>query len=101
MSDIKSVIRARDELARIVGLREKELREMFERNDKNVKLYLKAEAQLERTCTWGLDSTPDYEVWESACGHSWVFEAGGIEENNVSYCQGCGGKVLQALEDKT
>ena len=46
MSDIKSVIRARDELARIVGLREKELRELFETNDRNVKLYLEAKEKL-------------------------------------------------------
>ena len=48
MSDIKSVIRARDELARIVSLREKELREIFKRNDKNVRLYLEAEEKLEK-----------------------------------------------------
>jgi len=47
-----------------------------------------------KPCIW----TPVDGVWmpnmyDSACGEVWYFEFGGPEENNVRFCQGCGGKV--------
>jgi len=45
-------------------------------------------------CEWKLDDNTDYSCWESSCGQSWVLNDGDLEENNVNYCQGCGGKVI-------
>jgi len=47
-------------------------------------------------CTWTPeddDSMPD--TWSSACGQMWSFIDGGPEENRVSYCHHCGGKVIK------
>jgi len=57
---------------------------------------------LQKKCEWTLDSCPDYDIWNTACGQSWSFECDGIEENGVNYCHHCGGKVLQqpSTQDK-
>jgi chromosome segregation ATPase len=54
---------------------------------------LEADAQ-PKTCTW----TPDDDesgTWASACGELWNFIEGGPDENRVSYCHHCGGKVVK------
>ena len=44
------------------------------------------------SCSW----TPDDEgVYETQCGHTFVFIDGGCSENNANYCQYCGGKVIE------
>jgi len=47
-----------------------------------------------KPCIWTpVDSIWMPDVYDSACGEVWSFEDGGPEENNVRYCQGCGGRV--------
>ena len=47
------------------------------------------------TCTWlpeDDDSMPG--TYASSCGELWSFIEGGWKENNVRFCHGCGGKVV-------
>lgn len=44
------------------------------------------------TCTWTLDDE-ESGTWASSCGELWSFIDGGPDENRVSYCHHCGGKV--------
>lgn len=41
-------------------------------------------------CQWTLDSGPEYEVWESACGEMWQFETDGPTRNRMRFCCYCG-----------
>jgi len=54
------------------------------------------QAQVDRECVWTHGYDYEEETWESACGHTWVFMEGDCKDNNVIYCQGCGGKVVTA-----
>jgi hypothetical protein len=54
---------------------------------------LEADAQ-PKTCTWTLDDD-ESGTWASACGELWNFIEGGPDENRVSYCHHCGGKVVK------
>ena len=60
------------------------------------KRYLELQAQVDRECVWTHGYDYEEETWESACGHTWVFMEGDCKDNNVIYCQGCGGKVVTA-----
>ena len=40
------------------------------------------------------------DTYESACGDMWSFIEGGINENNIRFCQGCGKKVIEASAPK-
>lgn len=48
-----------------------------------------------KTCVWTLDSD-EYrgDSWDSACGETWCFVEGGPDDNRVTFCQGCGGRVI-------
>lgn len=37
-------------------------------------------------CTW----TPSDELWQTECGHAWMFVAGGVLDNKVRFCMYCG-----------
>ena len=65
MSDIKSVIRARDELARIVGLREKELRELEKERNTFRSAYIDSEARLTEIAEYisCIDGLPGSSMW--------------------------------------
>ncbi len=45
-----------------------------------------------RECLWTWDEH-DYH-WQAGCGGTWLFTDGGPEENEVKFCQCCGGKVV-------
>lgn len=45
-----------------------------------------------RECVWTW-SEADYH-WQAGCGGTWLFIDGGPEENEVKFCQCCGGKVV-------
>jgi hypothetical protein len=47
-----------------------------------------------KTCTWTLDDD-ESGTWASSCGELWSFINGGPDENRVSYCHHCGGKVVK------
>ena len=46
------------------------------------------------TCVW-TDQDDEYMpgTYASACGEMWSFTDGGVAENNVRFCQGCGKAV--------
>lgn len=46
------------------------------------------------SCDW--HDNGDY--WESACGNAWVFTEGGLKENNMVFCNKCGGKIIEKLD---
>jgi hypothetical protein len=46
------------------------------------------------TCAWTLDDE-ESGTWASSCGELWSFIDGGPDENRVSYCHHCGGKVIK------
>ena len=41
-------------------------------------------------CEWKEDSNPDWELWESSCGHSWICEEGTPASNGMVFCPFCG-----------
>jgi len=43
-------------------------------------------------CTW--HETTEY--WESTCGLNWVFTDGGLADNQMRYCPGCGRVLVEA-----
>jgi hypothetical protein len=50
------------------------------------------------TCIWTEQDDDDMpETYASACGEMWSFTDGGVSENNVRFCQGCGKKVVVAI----
>jgi Zn finger protein HypA/HybF involved in hydrogenase expression len=53
------------------------------------------------TCAWwpeNDDLMPG--TYSSACGELWSFIDGGWKENNVRFCHGCGGKVVESTNIK-
>ena len=43
------------------------------------------------TCIWTEQDDDDMPgTYASACGEMWSFNNGGLAENNVRFCQGCG-----------
>ena len=46
-------------------------------------------------CQWSLEDD-DSGTWRSSCGELWSFIDGGPNENRVTYCHHCGGKVSNA-----
>lgn len=48
-------------------------------------------------CHWTLDSSAEYEIWETSCGRTWSFVEGGPEDNNAPFCHGCGHPIQPAL----
>ncbi|MFS2103610.1 hypothetical protein [Ralstonia sp. Ralssp135] len=49
-------------------------------------------------CAWTYDEH-DFK-YDSACGEAWCFIDGGPQDNNVRFCQGCGGRVVLAAPAK-
>ena len=48
-------------------------------------------AQATKVCTWTEDG--DYgDVYEGTCGVQWAL-VGGLKENGMNFCSGCGGRV--------
>lgn len=46
----------------------------------------------EEKCIWEFDST--HECYETQCGKLSTFIDGGVEENDVKYCQFCGSEII-------
>jgi hypothetical protein len=47
-------------------------------------------------CTWTKSNDPNTpDTFDSNCGVVWTFTDGGPGENNVRYCPGCGGKLVE------
>ena len=55
---------------------------------------LRADAE----CVWTFESDPHMEAWRSACGELWSFTDGGLAENNVRFCHGCGHKIAARID---
>ena len=49
-----------------------------------------------RECQWRYDTEGD--CWDSDCGQAWTFIDGGLPQNGVKFCHGCGGKVIESQE---
>ena len=58
------------------------------------------EAQPARECVWKPHDNWEEQYWSSSCGEDWAFTEGDPEENRVNFCQGCGGKVVIALNQR-
>lgn len=55
-------------------------------------------AAKEATCSWAWDENcgswdENCGSWDTECGLSWIFPSGTPQENDMSYCPGCGKKV--------
>lgn len=48
-------------------------------------------AERDGTCQWV--ESRDGEYWETSCGEAWCFTDGGVEDNGVKFCHGCGKRV--------
>ena len=61
-----------------------------------------AQKDVKRTCEW-TEQDPDYasDTWSSECGEMWSFTDGGIEDNRVNFCHGCGGKIVEIKWEET
>jgi hypothetical protein len=47
-------------------------------------------------CTWTKSNDPNMpDTFDSNCGVVWTFTEGGPGENNVRFCPGCGGKLVE------
>lgn len=53
-----------------------------------------ADAETGRMCAWSL-ADEDASIWETACGHAFMFNDGGPQENGAQFCPYCGGKLKQ------
>lgn len=42
-------------------------------------------------CQWNADCSG---VWFTECGHVFVFNDGGPEDNKAKFCQYCGGRLI-------
>ncbi len=52
-----------------------------------------------RTCTWTVDYDASEPIkWDTTCGEAWNWYEGGLTANNVRYCHGCGGKIVEVDE---
>jgi hypothetical protein len=48
------------------------------------------------TCTWTKSNDPHMpDTFDATCGVVWTFTDGGPAENDVRFCPGCGGKVVE------
>ena len=47
-------------------------------------------------CTWAEDSDG---VWETSCGHEFLFEDGSPADNGAEFCMFCGGGIEQVEAD--
>jgi hypothetical protein len=55
--------------------------------------------QTERTCTWTVDYYCGEPIkWDTTCGEAWNWYEGGLAANNVRYCHGCGGTIVEVDE---
>lgn len=48
-------------------------------------------------CQWTQEENPDYGIWETECGHSFVLDEGNPKENEMNYCPFCGRPLKQKL----
>ena len=47
-------------------------------------------------CTWTKSNDPSMpDTFDATCGVVWTFTDGGPVENDVRFCPGCGGKVVE------
>jgi hypothetical protein len=47
-------------------------------------------------CTWTKSNDPHMpDTFDATCGVVWTFTDGGPAENDVRFCPGCGGKVVE------
>jgi hypothetical protein len=47
-------------------------------------------------CTWTKSNDPNMpDTFDATCGVVWTFTDGGPGENNVRFCPGCGGKLVE------
>jgi hypothetical protein len=47
-------------------------------------------------CTWTKSNDPNMpDTFNASCGVVWTFTDGGHGENNVRFCPGCGGKLVE------
>jgi hypothetical protein len=47
-----------------------------------------------KPCLWTADDDDSMpNTYFSACGEAWAFVDGGVKENNVRFCHGCGNPV--------
>ena len=52
-------------------------------------------SQQEAFCEWKpMDNSDDYGSFETSCGRAWSFIEGGIKDNDVNFCHGCGKAIL-------
>jgi len=58
-------------------------------------LILRALLEERGDCAWTVD---DDGAWSTACGRVWQFEVGGPAENRMTYCMGCGRRVVAPAE---
>ena len=56
-------------------------------------------AQRERTCEWRLEADENAEIYYSTCGAAWSFVEGDRKENDVHFCQLCGGKIVELIRE--
>lgn len=52
------------------------------------------EDQNRTVCTWSHDT--DDDMWETTCGHAFVFSDGGPKESEMKFCCYCGGALKEA-----
>ena len=50
-----------------------------------------------KTCRWHETNTDEYPgVYTTECGHMFSFDEGARAENDATYCQYCGGLIVEA-----
>src|SRR5690606_10994584 len=49
-----------------------------------------------KRCAWTYDET--HFAWDSSCGEKWILMDGGLSENEIRFCHGCGKPVEVACE---
>lgn len=54
----------------------------------------------EERCGWRESRGMELDLWETRCGRTFCFEAGGPIENDYKYCPGCGHQVLVHHEER-
>lgn len=52
-------------------------------------------------CDWQQEDDENMPgTYRTACGRLWTFTEGGIKENELNYCMGCGKKARDATVEK-
>lgn len=74
-----------------------ELRAMLAAAPSPAALVAQEGEAVRENCNWTLDDEEN-GIWQSACGETWSFVAGGPVENFVRFCQGCGKPVHLAQQ---